>query len=263
MDKERIKKKKVMDSDTKDLLKKQFEKLPVDVQRAIQSSHLHEQIEAIGKKHQLHIDQIGQLEEETVFVMLGFSDPADFVAHLTANLHLDVKKAEEIANDVGQKIMFPIRDSMRKFMEEEAKKETGQTAKDVPAITQSLPEIPTKETSVVMPSAAKAEITPPPKATPALAVTASPPKPAAPAPATPAPAAAAPPSKQLEMHAADLMLSEPTVSLAPKPAAPAAPAQPAAPPNVPTAPVPTAPAAKVEAPKPAPYKADPYREPPE
>lgn len=89
--------------------------------------------------------------------------------------------------------------------------------------------------------------------TPNTARTASTPQPvrtAVPTPATQVPAMTTP-AKAPELHPADMMLSQPTVS-----AAPPAPPKPAAPPAA------TAPAAKPEPPKPGPYKADPYREPP-
>lgn len=91
----------------------------------------------------------------------------------------------------------------------------------------------------------------------------------APAPASPQPPAAPPaapplPVKAPEIHPADVMLSQKTVTVAPPPAAPAP--QPAPkPPVAPAAATPPAPqtpsAAKPESPAPKPYSADPYREP--
>lgn len=83
-------------------------------------------------------------------------------------------------------------------------------------------------------------------------------------PTTLAPSSPAILQKPAELHPADMMLSQKTVTaapIAPKTAAPAAPATTPSVPTLPTLAQTPSPAAKAEAPKPEPYKADPYREP--
>ncbi len=183
---------------------------------------------------------MGKLEDEVVMVMLGLTDPNDFINQLTKDLNLDQPKAEAVSSDVAQEIMLPIREAMQKFMEE-------QSAKEKPDLTTNPP---TVEKSVVMPSTASKPINTP-SPIPALKTT------------TPvsAPASTSTP-KLIEIHAADLMLNEPTVSMAPKTATPAVSSAPTAP-AAPTSTAPAGDSSKAEPPKPAPYKADPYREPPE
>jgi hypothetical protein len=162
-----------------------------------------------------------------------------------------------VIQDINDLLLTPIRESMKKVYEENAvstEKMASQTA-------------PVKETSVVMPSAVRVPVTPAssplagqakPALTPIPPTLATPTQATAPKPPpTPAPAI-----KPVEIHAADLMLSEPTVSMAPKQVL-SAPAPASASSPVSPASSPPAPATKVEVPKPAPYKADPYREPPE
>lgn len=244
-----------MDTQVTKLIQEQFAKLPVDLQRAINSADLHKKITELGNKHHLHIDQMGQLEDEIVLLMLGLSDPKEFTKNLTGVLRIDTEQAKKIEDDVGQEIMSPIRNSWQKFMEQEEPQ-----AKE--SLLSTIQTIPAKETSVVMPSAVHAATAPtPPKApptpTPPASVT---PKPVATTATTPTQPLAA---KPVEIHAADLMLSQPTVSM-PKPPAPAPSVpKPSSPPAPATNTPAVAPAAKVEALKPEPYKADPYREPPE
>jgi hypothetical protein len=230
-----------MEQDTQKVLQEQIAKLPPEVQDAVISPTLREKITEVGKKYALHIDQIGKLEDETVLVMIGLANPTDFVENLTAHVSLEKSVADKVAADVSDQIFLPIREAMKKFMDEEDKGKQGP--------------------SVVMPSAVNAATTAP-LAGQARATSA--PVPPTPVPKPPAPpsaalagqAASAPAVKPVEIHAADLMLSEPTISLPPKPPAPPVPVAPVVPP-------PPTPAAKVETPKPPPYKADPYREPPE
>jgi hypothetical protein len=200
-----------MEQESKTIIEDRVKKLPPEVRDVLASDELHKKIVGIGEKHHLHIDQIGVLEDEVVLVMMGLANPGDLAEELTKQSSLELPKAEEVVADVSQEIFLPIREAMKKFAESNV-----------------------AEKSVVMPSAASVTNTAP-TPTPIPPILATP----APAPTTPVPAI-----KPAEIHAADLMLSEPTMSMPPKPAL-------------------TTPASKVEAPNPAPYKADPYREPPE
>ncbi len=174
-----------MDIESQKLMQEQFSKLPTELQAALKSPQLHEKIRIIGSKHQLHIDQMGKLEDEVVMFMMGFTEPEEFMSQLVNDLSVSTTTAGDIAVDIGKEIMVPIRGSM--------KKADGQGAPSGPS---------TPVTSAI--------------------------------------------SKPAELHPADAMLSQKTVTTVapptPKPLIP-----PAAP--------------KVEPTAPQPYKADPYREP--
>ncbi len=228
-----------MESESEKIISDQVKKLPREVKEALASEDLHKNILSIGQAHHLHVDQIGLLEDETVLVMMGLAAPADFPQEIVKQLSVSQADAEAIAGEVSDKIFLPIREAMKKFTEQ-----------------------PELEKSVVMPSAAaSAPIPPAPKPIEQIVPAAKPiTTPAAPAltvPSTPAPASLPAPAKVPEIHAADMMLSQPTISL-PKPAAPATTA-------APLPPQPKAPASSPATPvvKDAAYKQDPYREPPE
>lgn len=195
-----------MEIDVAQQIQKRMVELPADVRAAIQSADLGKRVQEIGTKHQLHIDQMGDLEDATLLVMLGFSNPDTFGARLTEDLHLTAEKGQAVAMDISNQIFLSIRESMKQFMAQQAALHTA--------------------------AASKPTAVPPTPATPVV-----PPKLSVPAPAP-------------EIHPADTMLREKTVSMPPPP--PPAPTA--------TAPVPAV-TPKVEPPKPAPYKADPYREP--
>ncbi len=182
-----------------------------------------------------------RLEDETSAVMLGFMQTSEFSESLQTTLSIEKEKADAIAKDISDLLFTKIRDAMKALYETSKNK------------AEQVPDQPKK--SVVMPSATSPAPTPP--AVPKIAPV-TPPKPVTSVPA-PVPAATAAP-KVPEIHAADLMLSEPTMSMPPK-AAPTIPAP--ASPTPPKPAAPTTPAAPVTPSKPAPYKQDPYREPPE
>lgn len=227
-----------MDETLQKQIQARFEELPADVQEAIRSSHMDQKLQEIGAKHALHLDQIGELSDEVYLVMLGFSDPSAFPQQLATQLRLPEDKAGAIAKEVSESLFIPIRKSMQQFAEERAVhsalvKEAG------PA-------------PVVAPAPAAPIATPAAPSAPAPVVQKAP----TPAPTTPS----APIVQPKELHPADMMLSQKTVTVAPSAAAPAA-STPAAPAAA-SKPAAAAPApAKNEPPAPKPYAADPYREP--
>lgn len=237
-----------MDSDATKLIQARFDELPEDVQRAIQSANVDTTLQTIGQKHHLHIDQMERLDDETRMVMLGFTEPGAFADQIGVEVKVSPEEADVIAAEISNALLVPIRESMQKFMDERVLQAQLTRADKLTGASDTPP--PAEKPSVVMPSSMSMQPAPMPK-------------PVAPAPV---PAPAPMPKPAVDMHAADVMLSQPTVSLPKPPAPPAAAPRPIAP----TVPVPAS-TPKVEIPpstssgqaNPSTYKADPYREPPE
>ncbi|HWB33828.1 MAG TPA: hypothetical protein VG753_00690 [Candidatus Paceibacterota bacterium] len=253
-----------------------LEQLPEDIRNAILASDFDQKIQAIGKAHNLHIDQSQQLGNETLLVMLGVSPMSGFSDDIAREVRISKGDADKIIADINAQIFAPIRESM-KHAYEEASAPAEPAEMNPPAMNMS------SSKSVVMPSRAAAMQTPDPLVPPVPPMRpgpAMPPTPATP-PLTPpmSPPSAPPvvppmgmissaaqpiqigPTTQLSgmpkpavpvapaMHAADVVLTQKTVELSPAPVQTAPAAAPA-----------SASAASVP-PKPQPYKADPYREP--
>ncbi|KKW42983.1 MAG: Cordon-bleu protein-like protein 1 [Parcubacteria group bacterium GW2011_GWA1_56_13] len=196
-----------MDQDLTKKIQARLEELPEDIRKAVQSADMDKKIQEIGAKNTLHLDQIGNLGDETYMVMLGFTDPAEFAENLAKELNLPKEKAEAVAQDVGTALFIPIRESMQQFMEERALHEAVLEEGKVPAVqippaapvVITKPSVPkpveahpadlmlTQKTVSVAPTAPKpatpAQTVPKPLA-PAAVVTA---KPAAPPPVAPQP----------------------------------------------------------------------------
>ncbi len=92
---------------------KRLEKLPPEVRPFIYSKEMRDILTNIGDKHKLHLDQLGNLETETVAVMLGFTEPQDFAELLVENARLTKQEAEAVVNDVNELILVKIRGSMK------------------------------------------------------------------------------------------------------------------------------------------------------
>lgn len=92
-----------------------FRSLPEDLQTAFTSSEVTDAIIGIGKKHNLLVDKIGRLGDETGSVMLGLTPPKDYIKNLISKLGVDQAKAKEIAEEINQNVFQPIRESLKKI----------------------------------------------------------------------------------------------------------------------------------------------------
>ena len=218
--------------------------LPEDIQNAIMASDFDQKMQAIGRAHNLHIDQAQQLGNETLLVMLGVSPMSGFTDDIIQEVRVSKEEADKIIADINTQILAPIRESMKKTYEESASTPTS--------VPQNPPAMNTK--SVVMPSAVGAPRPAVPQMTsstiPSTIASFTPPAtiPKIMQGSTPTPTAMPmpkPPMPAPDMHPAEIMLTEKTLQV-PAPVKPASDA---------ANPPPDAP------PKPEAYKADPYREP--
>lgn len=189
-----------MDQALEAQVQQRLNELPEEIRLAVQSADLDRKIQAIGQKHKLHIDQIGNLEDETLLVMLGFADPTEFMDQLVERASVTPVQASLISADVAHDIFMPIRESMRLWAE---RKKSMKDTDAAPAPTIPAP-------SVVMPSSK-----------PAVSVAAAPTPTPAPTPAPSAPAPAATPKPAPELSAIDSLLSHKQVTPAPSAATPA------------------------------------------
>jgi hypothetical protein len=126
-----------------------LKQLPPDVRNLIYSADMTNIIRAIGDTYQLHIDQIGRLESETSFLMLGFTEQKDFVRVLSERIPTDADTARRIASDVHDKLLIKIRESLHKLYPESLDPVTGErpgapTLHERPAIHSAMP-IPVAE----------------------------------------------------------------------------------------------------------------------
>lgn len=100
---------------TQDQLIESYKKLPEDVKEAMFAVESADKIQTIGKKHKLHIDQVGELGTQTGLVMLGVLPPKDFVKAITDKLNVNQDLARLIAADINTEIFTPIRESLKKI----------------------------------------------------------------------------------------------------------------------------------------------------
>jgi hypothetical protein len=95
-----------------DKLKQQFEEqlayLPDITQQALKSFDWATGILSIGKKHGLYIDQLEDLQIETMLVLVGLVQPEDYPKELMNRLALSPAETDKIIDDINDEIFTPI-----------------------------------------------------------------------------------------------------------------------------------------------------------
>ena len=94
---------------TQQEIQDQFDRLPTEIQDAINASDLPDKISGIGKKYALHTDQLGELVDEIGLVILGLRRSSDFIGDIISRLSINSKDANAIAGDVNTVIFSTIK----------------------------------------------------------------------------------------------------------------------------------------------------------
>ncbi len=89
-----------------------FESLPDNLKTALTSEGVDASIQGVAKKHLLHIDQVAELADETGLVMLGFTKTDEYINNLKERLGIPQQKAAEIAKDIDEVVLRPIKSSL-------------------------------------------------------------------------------------------------------------------------------------------------------
>ena len=98
---------------TPDEFRAKYATLPQNLREAYGSLDTTKILQEIGRKHGLLIDQIGELVNETGFLMLGATRPSDYISKLASALAVGREQAKEIAVDVNEQVFKPIRDALK------------------------------------------------------------------------------------------------------------------------------------------------------
>lgn len=111
---------------TQQQLEERYQKLPDILKDAMFSADIAAKIFTIGKKHGLTIDKIGLMAEETGYIILGLTRPAEFIQILNESLAVEESKARAIAIDISHQVLFPLREALKTTHQVEVSEEAMQ-----------------------------------------------------------------------------------------------------------------------------------------
>lgn len=130
-----------MQNFTEEQISQMYDNLPEDLKEAVFSVDMNDVVEKIGRGHQLNIDKIGDLANETGMVMLGVTHPNEFIGNLTDRLEVDKEKARAIGGEINEQIFKKVRESLRKIhnmREEEEEQKVADVGHSVSNITETV-----------------------------------------------------------------------------------------------------------------------------
>ena len=87
-----------------------YDRLPDPVKDAIFEETTVDKIQAIGKKHGLLLDKMGNLAEEVGYVMLGLISAKEFPEYIMNTCGIPAEKAGEIITDLNRDVFLPIQE---------------------------------------------------------------------------------------------------------------------------------------------------------
>lgn len=105
-----------MNEETQKLIDQRIAMLPENIRESLKKIPWAEEILAIGKKNGLHVDQMGELQIETVLVLVGLTHPNQYPTELKRALSLGDAQVTAIVVDVNERILKSIRQSLIDFM---------------------------------------------------------------------------------------------------------------------------------------------------
>ena len=88
-------------------------RLPEEFQEAIATSSISNKVIDIGKRYNLHIDQIGKLKDSVILLALGFLDSNSFSGVIAKELSMALPQAQTIVGDINREIFEEIRKTIK------------------------------------------------------------------------------------------------------------------------------------------------------
>lgn len=87
--------------------------IPQQIKDFASSAEIYNICEKIGETYNLHIDQVGDLDNEIRGILLGIHGSSDFTDHIVKNLEIDRGIAEKITADVNNEVFKILRTNLQ------------------------------------------------------------------------------------------------------------------------------------------------------
>lgn len=95
-----------------------YAKVPEEVRRAVTSVSFEQSLQDIGKKFSLNVDRLGEVASEAGLLMLGLTEPLQFVHNLERRLTISHEQATAIGQAVNASIFRPVRGALKEIYDQ-------------------------------------------------------------------------------------------------------------------------------------------------
>lgn len=112
-----------MDLEFKRKIEERMREIPAPLAEAIRNSGWENIVFEIGRRYSLHVDDIGEIQNELILVLTGITHPDEFRSILINEIGIPSDKTDLIINDINEKINEKIKDFLKNHLDEEEKEE--------------------------------------------------------------------------------------------------------------------------------------------
>lgn len=99
------------------IIKERFAELPPVVQAAIVSADVQNHLRELAKKHNLHLDQWGDLEDQVQMTLMGIEDSNELTNNIEKNVGVAHDIALALAQDISTIVFEPIRQELERQLD--------------------------------------------------------------------------------------------------------------------------------------------------
>lgn len=108
-----------MDIEFKKKIEERMQELPPALAEAIRRSNWEKLVFDIGREHSLHVDDIGEIQNELILVLTGIVHPDTFREVMIEEIGIKAEKADTIISEINEKINERIKAELRRSLEED------------------------------------------------------------------------------------------------------------------------------------------------
>lgn len=108
-----------MDIEFKKKIEERMQELPPALAEAIRRSNWEKLVFDIGREHSLHVDDIGEIQNELILVLTGIVHPDTFREVMIEEIGIKAEKADTIIGEINEKINERIKAELRRSLEED------------------------------------------------------------------------------------------------------------------------------------------------
>lgn len=108
-----------MDLEFKKKIEERMKELPKSLAEAIEKSGWEKAVFDIGRKHSLHVDDIGNIQNELILVLTGLVHPDEFRSVVINEIGIKEEKADAIIEEINVAINDRIRERLKEALDRE------------------------------------------------------------------------------------------------------------------------------------------------
>ncbi len=94
------------------LVKMELDQLPKYVRDSLASVDWLDALQEVTHEHHIHVDQVGQIRNETLLILLGLTDSPEFVGKVSEIIGDEDEELDKLITDINNRVFLPVREEI-------------------------------------------------------------------------------------------------------------------------------------------------------